>query len=718
LRRFEQEAFAASALNHPNILTIYEFGAEKNVHFLAAEFIEGEILGERLQREQLTVDEALDVAVQTVSALAAAHETGIIHRDIKPENIMIRRDRLVKVLDFGLAKLTEKESYAIESEAETRSQIRTAPGVIMGTAAYMLPEQARGKQTDARSDIWSFGVVLYEMLARRQPFQGETINDTIAAVLTKQPAPPTNFNRQIPAELEHIVLKTLASANKSSAERSENGTQILSAQTTSGVKYIVGKIKNHKVGFVVLSGLLLALVGFSYWFFINRSANTSPIESIAIPPFVNETGNADNEYLSDGMTESLINSLSQLPKLSVKARSSVFRYKGKDVSPQTVGNELSVQAVLLGRVVQRGEQLTLYLELIDAQTGNRIWGEQYNRKNTDLVSLQSEIARDVSNKLRVKLMSVDKQNLVKNYTENAEAYQLYLKGKFLQRKVTPQDSHKAIEYFQQAIILDPNYALAYVGLADAYSDWNDLPPREFMPKTRELTLKALSLDDQLPDAHVLLGDILFQYDYDFVGAEHEFKIAVELNPNDSDAHQAYGRLLMYLGRSEESFAELRRALELDPISPSANRRYGEGLFIARRYDEAIAHSKKNLELDANYFPTHYILALAYEMKGNYAESAAERVKINELVGTKQNAEFIQKSFAQDGWRGLLLALTDDWRPIGFPPCIVATFHAELGEKDKAFALLNKLYEDRDSDLVMLKVDPRFQDLLRRVNFPQ
>ncbi|HEV8159650.1 MAG TPA: protein kinase, partial [Pyrinomonadaceae bacterium] len=585
LRRFEQEAFAASALNHPNILTIYEFGAENEIHFLAAEFVEGETLRERLQREPFSIDEALDVAAQTVSALAAAHTSGIIHRDVKPENIMIRRDRLVKVLDFGLAKLLEKKTETSDAEAETRAQVNTAPGMIMGTAGYMSPEQARGKETDARSDIWNFGVVLYEMLTRRQPFAGETVNDTIAAVLTKQPAPPTNFNRGIPAELERIVLKTLAkdveeryqtakdllvdlkhlkkqielgeeiertaSANNRLAEQSENATQIIAAQTTSGAQYGVGKIKNNKPGFVILSVLVLAVIGFGYWFFLSRSASKINIESIAVLPFVNESGNADVEYLSDGKTETLISSLSQLPKLSVKARSSVFRYKGKATEAKQVGADLNVQAVLNGRVTQRGDDLTLYLSLDDVQTGNQIWGRQYNRKITNLVALQAEIARDVSNNLRTKLSGADEQKLAKKYTENAEAYQLYLKGRFHLLKTTRAEFQTSISYFQQAIAIDPFYALAYAGLADAYRSLSlagEMPSAEVMPKAKAAGQKAIEIDDTLAEAHAVLGWIIFWYDWDWSAAENQYKRALELDPNNADTHLFYAHLLSNTGR--------------------------------------------------------------------------------------------------------------------------------------------------------------------------
>ena len=760
LRRFVREARATSALNHPNILTIHEIGDGDGLHFIASEYVKGETLRERLEREDLTLRETLEIATQTASALSAAHEAGVVHRDIKPENVMIREDGLVKVLDFGLAKLIEK--IPLDEEAETQMQVQTRAGIILGTARYMSPEQARGKETDARTDIFSFGVILYEMLAGKRPFSGETTSDVIAAILTKEPAP---LGEEVPPELRHIVEKCLRKdrdnryqttkdllidlkdvkqdlefQNKlertAPPHREKAKTQTLrvttsdARQTTLSAEYIVTEIKQHKRSFAIgLIALLLASIGLGYWFFSNRISNNSQIESIAVLPFVNESGNTDVEYLSDGMTETLISSLSQIPKLNVKARSSVFRYKGKETDAPTIGKELNVQAILNGRVVLRGDDLVLYLELVDAQTGNQIWGDQYNKKLTNLVALQSEIARDVSSKLKIKLSGVDERELAKTYTQNTEAYRLYLRGRFLLGKTTPQDSQKAIEYFQQAIALDPNFALAYVGLANSsasFSGFNFVPPREFMPKAREFTLKALSLDDRLPEAHASLGGNLLYYDYDFTGAEREYKRAIELNPNYAEAHLEYGNLLIFLGRGEEAFAEIQRGLELDPISLPANYMYGQSLLFARRYDEAIAQFKKTLELDANYFPPHGGLGSAYLMKRDYAASIAERVKINELTGTRQRAELIQKSFDEGGWKGFLKLVTNE-RQILFPPHVIVTAYAELGEKDKAFALLNKLYEAREGTLVGLKVDPRFdnlrddprfQDLLRRVGLPQ
>ena len=474
--------------------------------------------------------------------------------------------------------------------------------------------------------------------------------------------------------------------------------------------------------------LLLVVLGFGVWY-SNNNASVVPetIESIAVLPFVNESGNDGIEYLSDGMTESLINSLSRLPHLSVKARSSVFRYKGKDVTAQQVGSELNVQAVLSGRVIERDDNLTLSLELVEAQTGNLIWGERYERKLTDLVLLQNEIAHDVSNKLKTKLSGEEEKSLAKNYTENTEAYHLYLQGRFYWNKRTGKDLFKAIKYFEQAITIDPNYALAYAGLADSYallSPYLAASPAESMPKAREAALKALALDDQLVEAHTALGLILNTYDYDFAGAEREFKRAIELNPNYATAHQFYGELLMYLDRREESEAEFKRALEIDPLSLIINRQYGESLIFARKYDASIAQLKKTLDLDEDFASAHASLSFVYQTIGDFHGAIEEYAKFQELIGEDRNAAIIRESFEKGNFKGFLRTMVGENRPSNATPYSVATWYAMLGEKDKAFAELNKAYEIREYSIVLLKVDPRFDtmrsdarfaELLRRVN---
>ncbi len=763
LRRFFQEARAASALNHPNILTIHEIGQTDGTHFIAAEYVNGETLRERLKRERLSLTDALEIAVQIAAALSAAHEAGIIHRDVKPENVMIRKDGLVKVLDFGLAKLTTVSRKTPDREASTRAHVETNPGVILGTVAYMSPEQARAGELDGRTDIFSFGVVLYEMLAGRMPFAGETTSDVMAAILKNEPAPLAGSVSDIPRDLERLVNKCLRKNREqryqhikdvlidlkdlkhdlefaSELERTDAPTRKETAtvdttaavtetqkpQTTSSAKYLVDEVKQRKaVSLGVLLVLLVAIGGLGFWYFSNRIADTQLISSIAVLPFVNESGNADMEYLSDGMTESLINRLSQIPNLSVKARNTVFRYKGKDTN--TVARELNVQAVLTGRLVQRGDELTLFLELIDATTENQLWGKQYNRKMTNLVALQTEIALDVSDSLKTRLSGADEQKLAKKYTENAEAYQLYLRGRFHWNKRDVPEMRKSVEFFQQAVTVDPNYALGYAGLADAYSQisqFGNKEPKVLMPKAKEAALKAIALDAQLAEAHAALGLIIAVYDYDFAGATREIKRAIELNPNYGTALHYYSRVLNAQGRHDEALAENRRALEIDPLSLPFNWVYGLHLLYARKYDEAIAQLKKTQELDANFLPARNRLILAYWMKGDYAKFVEEDAKSDEQNGRPQDAAFSRENFARGGWQGYARAWLEKIPDMG--SYSKALYYAELGEKDKAFAALDKTYEERTGFAMFVKVeprldplrdDPRFQELLRRVGLP-
>ena len=491
--------------------------------------------------------------------------------------------------------------------------------------------------------------------------------------------------------------------------------------------------RNAKISLTTISALLVLLIGFGLWYYYrnsNYSADARQIESIAVMPFVNESGNADTEYLSDGMTETLIGSLSQLPNLNVKARSSVFRYKGREIALPKIGQELNVQAILTGRVVQRGNDLTVYIELVDAATENILWKADYNRPMTNLVALQSEIARDVSNKMQLKLSGADKQKLAKNYTENAEAYKLYLQGRFYAGKRTNKDLEKSVEYFNQATALDPNYALAFAGVADSYTllhYYSGSPAQEMIPKAKDAALKALSLDNDLAEAHTALGLILNQSDYDFAGAERQFKRAIELNPNYATAHQYYAELLSQLLKHEESIVEIQRALKIDPLSLIINRIYAHILLNARRYDEAIAQIKKTLEIDANFAPAHTTLSSIYWAKGNHSESVEEFAKYQELLGEYQKAARIREVFAKAGLKGYLQERIREQQPSDRSSFSVAIYLTELGEKDKAFAELEKAYEKREASMMFLKVnprfdhlrdDPRFEALLRKVGFPR
>jgi serine/threonine-protein kinase len=784
LRRFEQEAYAASALNHPNIITIHEIGKTDSAHYIVTEFIDGESLRQLMQGGPVSVGEVLDIAVQTTSALTTAHAAGIIHRDIKPENVMLRRDGVIKVLDFGLAKLTQNET-GVNSEALTRALVNTSAGMVMGTPSYMSPEQARGIDTDARTDIFSLGVVLYEMLAGRAPFAGETAADIISVLLQKEPQPLSTLARDVPAELQHIVskalrkdrderyqtvqsllvdLKTLqqeldfaAKLERSAAPDSKDAAAKYSAQTviaamrspetktsaarpTSSAEYIVSRITQHRRGFAAgLAVLLLAAIGFGYWFYSHRWSTPAQIESIAVLPFVNASGNADVEYLSDGITESLIDSLSQLPHLSVKARSSVFRYKGKDIEPQQVGSELNVQAVLNGRVVQRGDDLTLSLELVDARTGNQIWGEQYNRKVTDLVALQNEITRDVSQKLRMRLSGADAQKLTKNYTQNAEAYQAYLKGLYYWNKGPAPGYEKSRDFFQQAIDLDPSYALAYSGLALYYSFAAAnglLPPDENWPKAEAAANKALALDETLAESYNPLAAIKLYYYRDWPAAERYFRRGIELDPNFAEIHNHYALCLYLFGRNEEALTEIQRAVELEPLSLRFSLQRARILFFILQYDRAIDQFRKTLELEPNFALAHEGLGDAYEQKGMQREAIAEWAKALTLSGEGEQASILERAYAASGFETAVRALAqkklerlkEKTGPGEYVPAIeYVTAYTCLGDKEQAFAWLTKAVAERNRFALEIKVnpifdrlrsDPRFADLVRRVGFPQ
>ena len=532
-----------------------------------------------------------------------------------------------------------------------------------------------------------------------------------------------------------IETRVLPHATSPEVSHSTAPTTVLPVPQTTDTTRDLSKTRRRGL-VLAMAGLVLILIVVAGYFYFSRK-NNAAIQSIAVMPFVNASGNPDAEYISDGMTETLINHLSQLPKLSVKARSSVFRYKGKEVDPQIVGKELDVQAIVNGRVVQRGDDLTLYLSLVDTRNGNQLWGEQYNRKQSDLLSLQSEIGRDVLAKLRTKLSGADEQKLAKNYTANTEAYRLYLLGRFHWNKRTNSDFRKAIEYFQQAITADPNYALAYAGLADTYmlnSEYGGELPKEAIPKARETALKALSLDQQLSEAHTALGIILWN-DYDFSGAEREYKRAIELDPNDATAHQRYGLFLVEFGKFEDGLAEVQRALEIEPFSLPINRSKGDALFYARRYDESIAQLEKTVALDANWATAYRVLSFVYWAKGDHAKSVELFAKYHEVQGRQSDAALERESFSRGGWTGFLRRRIEENRdPSGSvftiangSGFIVATCYAALGNKDDAFAALNKAYEDHENPVLLLKVyplfdplrdDPRFQELLKKVGFPQ
>lgn len=766
LHRFQREARVVSALNHPNILTIFEFATDNEIHFLASEFVQGETLRARLGNGRMTLHDTLEIAVQIASALRAAHDAGVVHRDIKPENVMIRDDGYVKVLDFGLAKLTQPATT--DFDAETK-QFLSQPGVIMGTVSYMSPEQARARATDARSDLFSFGVVLFEMLTGRVPFAGETTPDILAGIIQAEPRAASSYNGSVPDEMDRIIAKCLEKDRdiryqtaadlladlKRLFKRSEPNaepiakvpiatplvgqpTEILTERSTDQSVNTPKTSRKRVFTAAVISTMVIAAVTFGYWYF--NSQNTKQIESIAVMPFVNESGNADVEYLSDGMTDSLIISLSNLPNLSVRSRNSVFQYKGAEIDERKIGQDLNVQAVVLGRFTQRGDDITLYLSLIDSQTGSAIWGEQYDRRMRDLSALQKEITRDVSQKLRMRLSNADARNLTKDYSENAEAYQLYLKGRYFFNKRTPADFQKSRDYFQRAIDADPTYARAYSGLADFYghsiTNLGNLPPNETWPKHEALVRKALELDPDLAEAHNSLAGLKRNYYQDWAGAEQEIKRAIELDPNYAEAHVHYGSHLSMVGRIDEALAERKRAVELDPLSASINMRFAQTLYFMRRYTEAIEQLRKTIDLDPDNPIAHEWLGNIYEQTGMPDQAIAEWSTALTLSKNDELAEILKREFKKAGFKTAVRSVARKrldllnarmQRGDYIPAMRFARLYAQLGEREQTFSWLEKAAVEMSSPTVdilydplfdNLRDDPRFAEVIRRIGLPQ
>jgi serine/threonine-protein kinase len=776
VRRFEQEARAASALSHPNILTIFDIGKEDPTHFIATEFIDGQTLRSTLTRARMKISEVLDIALQVAGALAAAHASGIIHRDIKPENIMVRSDGLIKVLDFGLAKLVEAEAPSTDSGARTIAKANTDPGTVMGTAAYMSPEQARGQKVDARTDIFSLGVVIYEMIAGRTPFEGETASHIIVSILEKEPAPLMRSSPDAPAELERIVTKALAKdaderyqtikdllidlkrlkqrrdvdaeiersispdtisrsavATSSGPEAvaaaisSAGSTGNIAAHTTSSAEYLVSGIKQHRKGVIAtLALLLIAGAALVYSFY---PAGSVAIDSIAVLPLTNAGSDPNMEYLSDGISEGLINSLSQLQRLRVTARTTAFRYKGKEVDPQQVGRDLNVRAVLMGRVRQVGDSLNIQVDLVDATSGAQLWGEEYNRKLSDILAVKQEISREITDKLRLKLSGDEQMQITRSDTTNPEAYQFYLRGRYHWNKRTGDELKKAIEQFQQAIDRDPNYALAYAGLADCYmllEQYAGVPSSETAPKAMAAVERALAIDDTLAEAHTSLA-FYYHQSWRWEESEKEFQRAISLNPNYPTARHWYQILLGVLGRDDEALAEIKRALELDPLSPILEVNIGEAYLRKGDLDSAMEHAKRLVQLDPNFSLAHHIYGLIYLKQRRYAQAIAEFQQNVTNDRSAHSLSFLGYAYALAGRRdeavAVLKELEAKFTKRESLPQYVAAVYAGLGDKDQAFAWLEQAFQARNGTLVFLvtdlpfdplRSDPRYADLLRRM----
>jgi len=733
LLRFEREAFAASGLNHPNILTIFEFGAAGKTHFLASEFVEGVSLRARMSRPGMTVTETLEIAIQIASALQAAHDAGIIHRDIKPDNVMIRADGYVKVLDFGLAKLSEPGAVATGSisdpEAQTRMQLQTQAGMIMGTVAYMSPEQARGQEVDGRTDVWSLGCVLYEMLTRQQPFRGETTADALANIIHREPVPLLTLREDANAELERIINLTLA---KDMHERYQTAKDVL-----ADLKQLQKRL-DFEAELERSSAPSLTTEAQTQVIHAPTTAETTTRNSIAVLPFSNLSADSDNEYFCDGLAEELLNALAKIDHLKVAARTSAFSFKGKDANVSEIGRKLSVKTVLEGSVRHSGNRLRITVQLVNASDGYQLWTERYDREMQDIFDVQDEITLAIVDALKLKLFSDEKAALLKRYTDNPEAYQLYLQGRYCYNKYTPEYFLKGIEYFEKAIELEPEYAPAYAGLGFCYGAqfyFGGLAPDQIVPKLKALTSAALRIDDSLADAYLSRASVEFYFDWDFDAAESDHQRAIELNPNSPDAYWRYGHFLALCGRSDDGIRFGERAVELDPLSLVAQFFLARIYLLSQRVDKGFAVLRKMEAIEPNFAGVFTQSGGLFLQTGEYDE-AIEAYKKALTLGhfVVPAMSYLGAAYGVAGKRDDAYEIVDQLleknKAQYVPPFCIARVYSGLGENDKAFEWFEKAFEERSGEMVALKSevlahlmgntiirDDRFQDLVRRVGMP-
>jgi serine/threonine protein kinase/Tfp pilus assembly protein PilF len=751
IERFQREARAASSLNHPHICTIYDVDEYEGQNFIVMEFLEGQTLKHRISGRPLDIDRVPEYGYQMADGLGAAHAKAIIHRDIKPANIFVTERGQVKLLDFGLAKLLPERKGTTVPTNTSGSQTTTmdpphltSSGVSMGTVAYMSPEQVRGEELDERTDLFSLGLVLYEMATGQQAFSGSTSGVVFEAILNRTPIPVARLNPAIPTQLEQIINKSLekdrelryrtASDLRADLQRLRRDTDSARSMVTISPPPPSKMLPQHWPRFAWAGALALVLLlfGLNVGNLRDRVLGRSDpnrIESIAVLPFANLSNDAKTEYLSDGITESLINNLSQLPNLTVMSRNTVFRYKGQETDLQRVGRELGVRALLTGRLIQTGDELMISVNLEDLRDRRQIWGEQYNRKLSNLVSVQQEIASEIYGRLRPRLAGEEKKLLSKRPTENVEAYRLYLQGLFYWNKWTEADFKRAADYFTQAVQKDPRYALSYAGLADTYSLLGDagyLPPSEAWPKAKTAAMQALEIDDTLAEAHTSLGLVKEHFEWDWAGAEKEFKRAIELNPVSAPAHHWYGDYLANMGRFEEGLRETKKAQELDPLSLIINTTLGWQFYLAGQNDQAVEQLRRVLDIDPKFALARRTLEEVYAQMGMHKEAVEEREKVLSLSGSPELAASIEEDFSKSGYKGVLQSWLDGLTELSKHGYVssysIATAYMRMGEKDKAFTWLERAYEEHDSGLVSLAVEPvfsgvrtdrRFRDLLRR-----
>jgi serine/threonine-protein kinase len=787
MRRFVQEAHAAAALNHPNIATIFEIGEYEGTHFIAMEFIDGVTLRGKIHQEQAGLRKLLRYLQHAAEGLAKAHTAGIVHRDLKPDNIMVTRDGHAKILDFGLAKLIEPQPVPSSNSSEVATAVmpqHSTPGAIMGTVGYMSPEQAQGKtkEIDQRSDIFSFGCILFEAATGKKPFEGESLIKSLHMVVY-EPAPQiAELNPSSPAELQRIVRRCLSkdpddryqsikevAIELKGLRRELEGAALdatvppppksqttdsfvdrtgqprpdatISAASTSlstrssSAEYVVSEIKRHKlVAAAVAAALVVAAV--ALFLYLRERTNTASIQSIAVLPFENRSSNSDTDYLSDGLADSLIYRLSQLPSLKVSPTSSVMRYKGKETDVAVIARELQVDAVMSGRLVQRGDDLSISVQLIDSRSKKLIWAEQYERKMSDLLATQREIASAIAQRLQLKLAGNDAKGITKKYTSSNEAYQLYMKGRYYFARRTKEDVEKAIESYKQAIDLDPNFAIAYARLAEVYNQMPAYPyssPQEAFPLAKAAATRALEIDPNLSEGHTALANTLAAYDWNWPEAEREFKRALELDPNSSTAHFRYGQTcLAATGQWAAAIDEMNRGIEMEPLDANMSATTAWWMSAAGQRAKALELGKKSYDLDPNHPVARNVMTQIYLHNGMNAEALAF-IEQNRMRAPNGQWELQNEgvAYAKLGRRSEATGIISELRAMSRSQYVVsyyiASIYASLGDRDNAFTEMENAFKARDWRLLWLKSDPfmnplrddqRFKSLVKRMNLPE
>ncbi len=728
-QRFVREAQSASSLSHPHITTIYEIDEAEEQTFIAMECVEGESLKKKIHAGPLKLDEAIGIAIQLAEGLQEAHEKGIVHRDIKPDNVMLTPKSQAKIMDFGLARSAGKTTL-------------TKEGTTLGTVAYMSPEQARGEHVDHRTDIWSLGVVLYEMIVGRLPFRGDHEPAIVYSILNEDPEPPTTVRTGVPMELEKIVKKTLA---KKPSERYQHAADLIvdlkSTARESGARAGRNMARPPAraprlalrmwlpVALVIVAAVTSAVI------LVGRSQNETAQrqKSIAVLPFENMSESSDDEYFSDGLAEDIIDALTQVPGLRVTARTSAFSFRGQKLDVREIGARLGVEHILEGSVRRSGNRLRVTAQLVKASDGYHLWSQRFDREMTDVFAIQDEISQAIVEKLRVRL--AEDRPLVKRHTESMEAYNLFLRGRHSVLRMTPESLPKGREYLEQAIAIDPDYALAYAGMAESsfYSAlWGYRNPKEDLLRTKSAAMEALRRDETLAEAHSMLGLVLGILDFDWEGAELEFRRALELNPASPIVRYSYGFwLLRPTGRLNEALLHVQEAVRLDPLSPNYNAWLGALLASDGQVDRAVEQYMRAIELDPSLWRPHWLLAMTYVRTRRFEDAIAEANKACELSGgTAATLGTLGLAYALMGRRAeaeaLLEQLTERSRTDYITPVAIALIHVGLKDTDRVLEWLEKGVEERDvltvsvinSERQMLGVtleQPRYRALLRKMN---